>query len=216
MKKSLFWRGSTIPESLTGGALGLLVGMLLGLSTEPVVGALMTGLVALLASFFGFGSGLLPGGGATSQRLVGFCLATVAAALIALAARTHDILSPRAPQSQSIQSFVSDLKALDFPEAKIEDFVAAKYFGILPVGATAVPLRNPADGKASTVFFDTVPDDCNSLPQIADRSLAERLNFLDSMKNSPLAALATRVRQFPENQKEAAYSLGTKLLCGAP
>jgi hypothetical protein len=201
-------------DLIAGGSLGLLVGMLLGLSTEPLVGTVMTGLVALLASFFGFGSSLLPRGGVSNERLVGFCVVAVVSGLAAIAARTHNILSPSLPPPQSIQSFVEELKGLNFPMPKIIDYVGLKYLGLIPSGSTIATPPIASDNTSATKFFAAKADDCNTLPQLADRPLAERLTYLDSLAGTPFVSLSTQIRTFSEDKREAAYKAGIFLLCG--
>ena len=135
--------------------------------------------------------------------------------LVAISARTHNALSPTAPTPQTIQSLVQELKASDIPPSKIVEFVGAKYFGVLPNGSAA-PL--PPDGKDSlsaTKFFAAKANDCNSIPSVADRTLTEKLGYLDSLPGTPFADLSKRIRSFPEDRREAAYDAGILLLCGA-
>ena len=205
-------------EFLAGGALGALVGMLLGMSTAPIVGTLMTGLVALMASFFGFGSALLPRGGPTTKRLVGFCIAAVIATILGVLARTHDTLSPPTPPKPSpetIQAFVSELRDLKFPESKIYDFVAIKYFGVLPNG-NSLPQPTKTDDTSRTKLFASAGDDCKTLPALASSPVDSKIMYLESVPNPSFQALAARVRQFPEEKRESVYKAGVDLLCGAP
>jgi hypothetical protein len=91
--------------------------------------------------------------------------------------------------------------------------VAARYFGILPNG-TAIPANIQAEDRVSTKFFASAANDCNSLPAIASRAMADKLAFLESTTNVSFFQLAARVRQFPEEKQEAAYTAGILLLCG--
>lgn len=199
-----------IHEYVAGASLGLLVGTLLGLSTAPVVASLMTGLVALLAAFFGFGSKLLSNTEVTTQRLIAFSIATVVAALIGLSARTHDFLSP---PSQSMKSVADDLKALNFPESKIQDYLGIKFFGVLPVGSTAVPKSKEPD-VARTSFFAALGEDvCRKVAQRSGNT-SDQLAFLEATNNLDLIALSKKVRSFRGERQAAALDAGLFLLCG--
>jgi len=44
-----------------------------------------------------------------------------------------------------MQAFVSDLRALNFSQSKIEDFAGLKYFGVLPTGTSTAPVPQKSE-----------------------------------------------------------------------
>jgi hypothetical protein len=123
-------------DILAGCAMGALVGLLIGLSNAPVVGAVVSALLALLVTFLGLGgAGPVKIDAKIERRLVGFCIFCVIALLLGVAARANQWFAP--PLS-------SEIKAWTDAQASTEQavmFVAFERLGILPAGQTA---SNPA------------------------------------------------------------------------
>lgn len=81
-------------DYLSGLALGLLVGGIVGLSVSQLAGELLAGVIALLAAFFGLGGKLSLQSSVSSVRLVTFCLGIVIGLPSGIVTRTHAWLAP--------------------------------------------------------------------------------------------------------------------------
>ena len=116
-------------QIFAGVGLGLLVGVLVGLSFSPVVsvvvGALATGMTALL----GFGLPAKNGEPAHAVGSVGrlgsFGIACAAAVLLSLFVRTHNWMSPK------IADQVAEVRKAGYSEEEARSWVAYKNFGTL-------------------------------------------------------------------------------------
>lgn len=118
-------------DLLAGVALGTLLGLLVGLTSSPVVaivvGALASGLLVLL----GYNAGkpadevTLAANRANAWRLCGFGFAAAAALLVGLAIRTHEVFTP----SPDLQ--VKRLTASGFSPDEAHAWVAYKNAGLL-------------------------------------------------------------------------------------
>jgi len=112
-----------------GGSIGLLLGMLVGLSATPIVQTVVSALVALLAGIFGLSDKLSSTmGSGASRRLIGFSIAAVIALPVAILMRTHDVLAP------SIERQRQSLRMIGIPDGAEQDrMLGFLRFG-LPVG----------------------------------------------------------------------------------
>ncbi len=129
-------------DILAGCAMGALVGLLIGLSNAPVVGAVVSALLALLVTFLGLGgAGPVKIDAKIERRLAGFCIFCVIALLLGVAARANQWFAP--PLS-------SEIKAWTDAQASTEQavmFVAFERLGILPAGETASNRSRDADRR---------------------------------------------------------------------
>lgn len=138
-----------------GAALGLFVGLLIGLSASEVVAGVATALVALLGALFGLRSetaaGPVPGGNA--GRIAGFAVAGVLALLVGLTARTHAWLEPS--PSHTREQWIG----AGFPDEEARALTAFQHLGLLPPdraageaktanARTGALFANPADNEA--------------------------------------------------------------------
>ena len=148
--------------------IGLLVGILLGLSSAPVVGLIVGSITALLASVLGFKMPTWGSAGNESkerlpetsvQTLIGlragtFGFACVLGIFVGIYMRTHDVLSPRPP---GLAERYEELLAIGFAP---ED-ARALLVGAGAASADAIPTTR------QTVLFSGDADACENLA--ADR-----------------------------------------------
>jgi hypothetical protein len=140
-------------EVLAGIALGLFVGLLLGLSvTSGTTSTVITALVAILATFFGF-SNTLPASSnrPANYRIAAFCLAGVIATPAAIYVRSHNLLSP---QSRYFSDLATELRELQYSEDDIREMIKIKYFSPASVGN---PLPSPTPEHGSVIFKERSP-----------------------------------------------------------
>ena len=138
-------------HSLAGvGSLGLLIGLLVGLSASPVVGSLLGTLATLAVTLVG--SGLrLPGIRKTAEEaqappadgppaagwLMALCLCTIVGVLAGIWVRTHNALSPSL--KEQVQAYQQ--AGFTLPEAKealMQRLVAASETGTTPADLSAL------------------------------------------------------------------------------
>jgi hypothetical protein len=143
-------------DILAGCAMGALVGLLIGLSTVPVVAAVVSALLALLVTFLGLGgAGAVKSDIKMERRLAAFCVCSVIALILGVAARANQWFAPSL--SSEIKSWTdahaSDQQALTF--------VAFERLGILPAGQTT---SNRTAAPSAVGLFNTASEaDCGTL-----------------------------------------------------
>jgi hypothetical protein len=85
---------SSVADLVVGGAMGMLLGILVGLSRSPVVGEITAALAALLVAFFGFKSDAAsPAAPGNLRRIGAFCVAFALFVLLAVWIRANDLLA---------------------------------------------------------------------------------------------------------------------------
>ena len=130
-----------IGQLFAGTGLGLLVGLLLGLSSSPVVsvvvGALATGMVTLLG--FGGKDGTFVYTGGSAIRLGSFGLACATAVLLGLCTRTYDWASP------SIAQQVAKVQQAGYSADEARRWVASRN-----VGTALNSNQGRSDGSSQT------------------------------------------------------------------
>ncbi|WP_027132923.1 hypothetical protein [Geminicoccus roseus] len=151
----------TLLDMAAGAALGVFVGCLAGLSASPVVGSVLTALLALLGAYFGLAGGRRPAEAAPqahprSIRMIAFSMGAVLATLGGLYLRTGDRLSPSLKERQAAW------RELAFSEREAAQLVALETVGLnLFQDATVAAVPNPA--RQSSLFGDRL-EACTSLP----------------------------------------------------
>jgi hypothetical protein len=193
-------------------SLGVLLGLLIGLSASPIVATVGTALVALLGALFGFSEKISPNlTSAAARRIVSFGIAAVFATILAVLARTHDWLAP------SVDSQRSMLTELGIRDAKEQtEMLRFLRFGILPASTTSAPKGSPAATAAAvhdTVLFSAPGDFCRSFLQFPDGSPQDLLALLDQ-QTQELRRFAVLIRGLPEDQQRQMLIAGRIYLCG--
>lgn len=169
-------RHDTGAEVAAGMGLGLLVGVLLGLSSTGVVGGVVTALAAVLAAFLG-----LSGTGASSKgmsvgraRIAAFGFACTLGVGLGLATRAHDWLS------EPIGVQVERWRHAGASPADAIDFVAWQRLGVMPHGRTIGEVPKPS--AAQTVLFAN--PSATQCSQLSGRRFAQPAGRLDAMSRA--------------------------------
>jgi hypothetical protein len=188
-----------------GGAfLGGFLGLLIGLSTTPVVSVVISGLVALLAAFFGLAEKL---GAATSAsgtpRLMGFALFAAVFTLVGVGLRTYEVLIP------SIASQKADLKAMGYADGSKEqtEMLAYLRYGLLPTGVTATKDRSPGGG---VVYARPPSSVCADISKAGSNS--EVMEILGKADNR-LKGVADKFKNFSADRQGDAADVAKSILC---
>ena len=206
-----------LTEFGAGASVGALLGLIMGLSVSPVVltvlGALATGLLALLGlkgRSDGEGSVAQPGG---TLRVFGFGSFCTLFLLVGIFLRTHDVLAPSIPDQQAKLAATGV-----FSKDEIHQILLLKTFGLAvsgenkgSAGLQVVNGRNLA-GSGAPVLFASQTEVCQVIRRDQYRSISA---YVDSLKNhggeyNNLAAVIAN--QKPEDQEQLAASL-SNLLC---
>jgi hypothetical protein len=127
-------------EIAAGISLGLLVGVLLGLSLTPGSTSTALGaLVAILATFFGLvkttdAFPIRP----ANDRIIAFCIACLIATTGGIYVRTHNLLSP---QPSFLLNLTNELHQIGYTDDKIREMINTRYFSAAssPVAFPGIP-----------------------------------------------------------------------------
>ncbi|CAN7491338.1 hypothetical protein [Bosea sp. LjRoot237] len=175
-----------------GSALGGLLGLLLGSSTTPLVAGVMTGLVALLATFLGLseqaGNRLRI---ASLFRIGAFACGMLAGAVTGLMARTHQWFAP------SLADQIREAVSVEELPQGARDTVKLLRYGLAPAGST--PSDSPIVKNMSPGFYSTLSNsDCNQLRQVTGPAR------LDAMKRQvgTAAEFAARIENLPTEERK--------------
>ena len=210
-------RVQELSEFGAGASIGALLGLIIGLSVSPVVltvlGALATGLLALLGLKGRSESEESVARARGTLRVFGFGSFCTIFLLLGILFRTHDTLAP------SLQNQVAKLSASGiFSKEEIHQILLLKAFGLSAAGKDkgtealqVVSGRNVA-GSGSPVLFASQTEVCQVIRRDQYSSISA---YVDSLKNhggdyNKLAEVIAG--QKPEDQEKLAASL-SDLLC---
>jgi len=201
--------------------IGLLVGILLGLSSAPVVGLVVGSITALLASLLGFkvptrdrdegaADEQLPP--ALAQMLIGvragtFGFACVLGIFAGIYMRTHDVLSP---PERGLETRYAELLAVGFDPEK------ARALLISPSGA-ALATGNREPDTRQTVLFSVDAEKCAQLDVDRFASLDAAASYYRGLELDWLAeiALGLEAGLAEEEQKRRALTAVVNVACRA-
>ena len=186
-----------LADVAAGGGMGLLVGMLLGLSVAQAVGGVIAALSALIGGFLG-----LTGGGdyARSWRTGAFGLACVIGALLGLFVRSGAVLAP------SIEQDVAQWQRAGFSKEQALSYVAFARLGIKPAGSE-MTARPVPDATSNALFADRAGV-CARLQRLP---ASTQLRILTETGEA-YAALAAAVQAAADQR--SVLSAGLASLCG--
>jgi hypothetical protein len=190
-------RFQVLGEAVAGSGLGLLVGVLLGLSVTQLVGGVVAALSAVLAGFFGL-SGMA--GAGRSWRIGAFGFGCVLGVLAGLAIRSGALLAP------SIASDVARWQLAGFPPEEARAYVLYERLGVKPAGITLA--ERPAPGAGSNVLFADKSGVCSQLQRLPEQA---QLGVLKRAGDVYTALAATAEAASNPTQALAA---GLAALCG--
>ena len=201
--------GSLRLNAAAGLSLGTLVGLLIGLSSVPVVASAVGALLALLVTFFGFvrndGTMATRTSGA---RLVGFGLAMAAALLGGIALRSHGALGP------SFADRVARFAVEGMPRERALELATYEHLG-LRIGQMA-QVEAPASAPAASPYAFSGAGDpaCAMLDADQYADVQARLAAMQS-RGGPWAAVARLGTGLPEAQARALADAAFALRCEA-
>jgi hypothetical protein len=183
-------------QVFSGLGLGAVVGLLVALSAEHVVGSVIAALTALLAGFFGLSN---IGTSNLGYRIGFFGFACVLGVLGGLIIRNGGSLLP------NTADMVAEWTAAGYSPEEARTNVALQRLGIKPSGAEIVPTPPPP-----TVLFSTEQAAlCGRLGNIA--ASADKIQLLKE-KGGPYAGIAAAVEASTDIDK--ALAAGLKPICG--
>jgi hypothetical protein len=195
---------ATICDFVAGASLGALLGILIGLSTAPVVSIVITGVVALLGAFFGLSDklGYAQSEGGT-RRLIGFALFAALFTLAGIWLRTDELLMPSiSSQQQSLQR----LGYADGSKEQAELLLFVRY-GLLPTGM-AVAAEHPPEG--GVLYALPTPNVCANLSKAGQAS--DVIRALKSGDNH-LKAVADKIDKLPAERQGDAADVAKSMAC---
>lgn len=195
-------------DLVTGAAMGLLVGTLIGLSAVPVVSGVITSLTALVGAFFGLAA---PGSERFSfspqpLRIAGFGVVCVMAIIGGIALRTSGALQvPIKPQ-------LEELIAAGFEARKAQELVAYRVFGLVPSGQTTA--ASEVTRASIGALYATRASVCNQISRARGMAIAERLKAL-SAGGDDYALLVERVARVDQAAADPLLDALETVLCGS-
>jgi hypothetical protein len=146
-----------------GIGLGLLTGVIIGLSIAEVTGVILGALTSLLAAFFGLRSNKE---GETGNHLVigSFGFTCVISIFLGIYVRTHNLIAP------SLETDLATYRAASFDTAEIKKIILFKELGLVPAGFTFS--KEAKQLNSSVLMTDTTG---STLCRINDHSTLEEI-----------------------------------------
>lgn len=194
-------------NAVAGVSFGTLVGLLIGLSSVPVVASAVAAMLALLVTFFGFvrSEGMMATH-TSGARLAGFGLAMAAALVAGIALRSHGTLGP------SFEDRVARFSVKGMPPERAIDLATYEHLG-LRMGQLAqveVPTKPPL---GSAFAFNNKGDPaCATLDGDFYKNVQERLAAMKS-KGGAWATFAEIAVGLPEAQALSLANAAFALRC---
>jgi hypothetical protein len=201
-------------QLLAGAGIGLLLGLLVGLSSShvvaTVVGAIAGGLLILLGlhSSKDDASGTPP---PTTWRLAGFGFACTLALIVSVWIRAHHSLSP------PIKEQVKELTDVGYSPEDARAWVAYVDSGLMISGGKPVEQAKdtgPSAASASSLLFasEGKVDTCGLLNPGRYKDQNEQINAM-RLQGGTWASYASYVEQLDAGHRDTALTSAKKLLC---
>lgn len=194
-------------DLFSGLALGALVGLLVGLSSTEVVGAVVTAILAVLVAFFGLQGSAGPlKAEASAARVAGFALAMAATLVLGVLARTHGWLQPTVAQR------VSAYENAGFPADRARELALFAHAGLLTgslSGQTAPDRPTPGSGM---LFSEEAAADCTALAAEQFDTPDQRLQAMTD-SGGAWERVAAAARAAPPPERAAIAQAGWRLAC---
>lgn len=184
-------------EAFAGAGLGLLVGLLLGMSSTSVAGVVVAALTAGLGAFFGLARSDGPD---RTVRIGCFGLACAIAAIGGLVARSGPWLE------RDVASEVARWTKAQYSPDEARTLVAFQLLGIRPTGREVGPVP-----PSPLPLFAGHSDLCARLERLPDQAM---LDVLRSDADRAGLAIAAAVEAAPAPNQPAVMHAGVKSLCG--
>lgn len=203
--------GSASPSDVTAGvALGLLTGFIVALASQGAVGAVVTGLVALLAAFFGLAKDIRIVD-TSPVRIIAFSAAALFALAVGLLVRTHDMFSP-SPRT-AIEKLENGLFTRKDERSweMSRDIYLFQQFGLVPPGRTAAAAPRPSP-SSSLLFAGPSPEQCDRTSPAAVEG-ATALRSLFAAEGGGFKDLADSVASLADDAQVRILSAARRVAC---
>jgi len=202
---------SSSSEILGAAALGLLMGVLVGLSSAPVVATVVTALVALLAGLFGLSDRLPSLSASAAHRLMAFAFVAAIATPTFVWVRAGDYLAP------SIQRQREMLEAMGVTDKKDQvELLKFLRLGIRPSGDERVlkegQVTAPLPLTQHGVLYSLTPEQCEGLARLKNASVQDYIAFLADGPEE-LRQLARTISNLPVKSQQSAAEVASVYLC---
>jgi hypothetical protein len=218
----------------SGAGIGILFGIIMGLSVSPTVAIVLGALTAILAAILGLND--LSFSNAKAVRIGSFGFACVLGILAGLYIRTHDTLSP------SSEVLMAEYQRLGFSDEQAREFIAIKaglVTQVRVINATPTVDENiddsntpqptpvntmivaPTVNPSSSVLFSGSSDnaDCKMLKKIELGSLeipALEYYYFELVKGRFKPLYAEVNKSIEERDQKKVLLLGHQMLCETP
>jgi hypothetical protein len=200
-------------QLFAGTGLGLLVGILVGLSSSPVVSVVVGALAAGMVTLLGFSRPAKEGepalGDGSVARLGGFGVACTVAILFGLYIRTHNVLSP------SIADQVNEVRKAGYSEDAARKWVANRNIGMSL--AAADEKLEPATGgmrtlAESVLFSGRDSGECQYFDTKRYKNTKEHLYALEQL-GGRYADYAAKISKLDAGQQARVFDALSLLNC---
>ena len=202
--------GSMGMNALAGFSLGTLVGVLIGLSSVPVVASVVAALLALLVTFFGFAR---PEGTMATRtsgaRFAGFGLAMALALAGGIALRAHGTLGP------SFADRVARFTVAGLPQQQALELATYEHLGF-QLGQLAKVEAPKALPASSPFAFSNTGDPACAVLDADHYSNAENRRKAMEQRGEPWATIARLSVNLPADQAVELANAAFTLRCQLP
>jgi hypothetical protein len=197
-----------VGQVFAGAGLGLLVGILVGLSASPVVSVILGSIAAGLVTLLGFVSKGESAYEGSVVRLGSFGVACAIAVVLGLFIRTYNIASP------SISQQVEEIRKAGYSPEEARRWVAYRNLGAnLDAGSAGEKPHETASvtpAASSVLFSGTDRGECRHFDPTQYKDTAEHINAL-RLSGGRYAAYADKIASMDANQQKTALE-GLRLL----
>jgi hypothetical protein len=211
----------TVGQLFAGMGLGLLVGILVGLSSSPVVSVVVGAIAAGMVTLLGFTRPAKEGESSYAEgstvRLGGFGVACAVAVLLGLFIRTHNWLSP------SIADQVAEVQKAGFSSEEARRWVAYKNVGAIlesrstrgsggGMDAPAPAVRGAESLAGSVLFAGADSGECQHFDTGRYKDVSEHLYSLRQLVGK-YAEYAEKISTLDATQQKAVLESLRLLYC---
>jgi hypothetical protein len=189
-------------EIAAGASLGALVGLLIGLSSTPVVAGVISALVGLLVAFFGLLEKSSPDGMKT-LRIASFAVLCFAGVVLGIVSRAHEWFSP------SVHTRIQKWVGAGYSPEEARALTAYESLGVVPKGQSVVEAPK---ALGSLLFSDKNFSECDNLMPSHYRSGSDQVAAMQEA-GPQWKALADSIYELNATTQEAVVKAAYRLAC---
>lgn len=205
--------------------IGLLIGILLGLSASPVAGLVLASVTALLASLIVAKTPIKPGEQSAAERisqyqleLIGvragvFGLICVVGIFIGIYMRTHNVLTPPEP---TLKQRVKELTDIGFSAKEAREVVVTRITNT-EFSAKKINEKPTASINAlnKTILFAIDSEICEKIDVRRFKNITSVIEYYQAIKLNSLVKIATSIDQHVNDEKAKMDIMGSilEVLC---